>query len=366
VIVHRAFYREAVQSTAAIVVILLVVLVFFGLTAVLGRAARGDFAQTIVLKLLGWQTAKRLDLLLPLGLYLGTLLTLSRWYRDSEMTVLSACGVGLTQLLRPVLVLAVLVAALVAAASFYVTPLANRQIEVVKLQSERRPELAGITPGSFTEAAAGGRILYAERVEGDGRLGHVFVASPVDADRPRVVLAAQGEPYIDRKTGDRFVVLKDGWGYEGRPGAADYRVVNFERYHVRITARPLDPPPTRAQAMTTRELLAARDEAALAEWHWRLSKPLFVPVLAAFALVLAHTDARRGRLANLFAAILVYFIYSNLLGLGETLLRKGQVPGWLGLWWVHVPFALLAMHFLARRSANKPLFGWILRRARAA
>jgi lipopolysaccharide export system permease protein len=365
VIIYRAFYREAAQATAAIVVVLLVVLVFFGLTAVLGRAARGDFAQTIVLKLLGWQTAKRLDLLLPLGLYLGTLLTLSRWYRDSEMTVLSACGVGLRQLLRPVLVLALVVAVLVAGASFYLTPLANRQIELVKLQSERRPELAGIAPGTFTEAAAGGRILYAERVEEDGRLGHVFVASPIDAERPRVVLAAEGDPYIDAKTGDRFVVLKDGRGYEGKPGAASYRIVHFERYHVRITTRPLVPPPTRAQGMTASELLAAPDRAALAEWHWRLSKPLLVPILAAFALVLAHTDARRGRLANLFAAVLVYFIYSNLLGLGETLLRKGQVPGGLGLWWVHAPFALLAAYFLARRNANRPLFRWLPGRATA-
>lgn len=362
-IIYRAFYREAAQSTVAIVVILLVVLVFFGLTAVLGRAARGDFAQTIVLKLLGWQTAKRLDLLLPLGLYLGTLLTLSRWYRDSEMAVLSACGVGLMQLLRPVLVLAAVVAMLVTGASFYLTPLANRQIEIAKVESERRPELAGISPGTFTEAAAGGRILYAERVEEDGRLGHVFVANPADVDRPRVVLAEQGEPYIDAKTGDRFLVLKDGWAYEGRPGAADYRVVHFERYHVRITTRPLVPPPARVQGMTTRELLAAPDRAATAEWHWRLSKPLFVPILAAFALVLAHTDARRGRLANLFAAVLVYFIYSNLLGLGETLLRKGQVPAGLGLWWVHVPFAMLAGYLLARRAANKPLFGWLHRSA---
>lgn len=364
-IIHRAFYREAAQATVAIVVILLVVLVFFGLTAVLGRAARGDFAQAIVLKLLGWQTAKRLDLLLPLGLYLGTLLTLSRWYRDSEMTVLSACGVGLTQLLRPVLVLAVLVAVLVAGASFYLTPLSNRQIELVKIQSERRPELAGIVPGTFTEAAAGGRILYAERVEDDGRLEHVFVANPADAGRPRVVLAEQGDPYIDRETGDRFVALKDGWAYEGRPGTADYRIVHFERYHVRITTRPLVPPPTRVQGMTTRELLAAPERAATAEWHWRLSKPLFVPILAAFALVLAHTDARRGRLANLFAAILVYFIYSNLLGLGETLLRKGQIPAGLGLWWVHAPFALLAAYLLTRRGANKPLFGWLPRSATA-
>ena len=78
-------------------------------------------------------------------------------------------------------------------------------------------------------------------------------------------------------------------------------------------------------------------------------------MLAAFALVLGYTDPRRGRLTNLFAAILVYFIYSNLLGLGQTLIKKGVVPPALGLWWVHVGLALIAFYLFARRSANKPL-----------
>ena len=32
---------------------------------------------------------------------------------------------------------------------------------------------------------------------------------------------------------------------------------------------------------------------------------------------------------------MVYFVYSNLLGIGETMLKNGSVPHALGLWWVH-------------------------------
>lgn len=353
-IIHRAFYREAAVTTAGIVVVLVAVLVLFGMTAALGRTVRGDFAQTIVLQLLGWQTLRRLDLLLPLGLYLGVLLTLSRWYRDNEMTVLAACGIGLTRLLRPVLAASAFMALLVAVAAFYVTPLATRALEQVRAQGSQRPEIVGITPGAFTEAAAGGRILYAERIARNGNLAQIFLNNPA-GDRRRVVLAREGYPFVDAGTGDRFVMLMNGWAYDGTPGQPDYRVVQFETYAVRLEQKPIVAPPATVEGLATGALRAAGGAEASAEWHWRLSKPILVFVLALYAMVLAYTDARRGRLANLFVAILVYFIYSNLLGLAATLVKQGQVPGGIGLWWVHILMTAIVIFMLYRRSRNRPL-----------
>ncbi|MFL6646620.1 MAG: LPS export ABC transporter permease LptF [Sulfurifustaceae bacterium] len=353
-IIHRAFYRESLQSTVAIVAILVVVFVLFGMTAALGRTVQGEYAQSIVVRLLAWQTVRRVDLLLPLGFYLGVLLTFSRWYRDSEMTVLAACGIGLPQLLRPVLVLAVLVSLVVAGTAFYLTPLSGRAIELVKAEGGQRPELAGITPGAFTDMAAGGRILYAEDVLPDGRMEQVFLNNPA-TDRPRVVLAAEARPFVDARTGDRFVALMNGWAYEGVPGQADYRVVHFDTYSVRIEQRPFVPPPTGIEGLPTAMLLALEGREASAEWQWRLSKPVLVLVLALYAMVLSYTDARRGRLANLFAAILVYFIYSNILGFAQTLIKRGQVSGVVGLWWVHGLMAAVALFLLYQRARNRPL-----------
>lgn len=354
-IIHRAFYREAVQTTVAIVAALAMVLVLFGLTSTLGRTVRGDYAQSIVLRLLTWQTVRRVDLLLPLGFYLGVLLTFSRWYRDSEMTVLAACGIGLGQLLRPVMLLAAIVVALVSGLAFFVTPYAARAIEFVKAEGNQRPELAGLVPGAFTESAAGGRILYAGRVDDEGHMAQIFLSNASGA-RARVVLADAGESFADPVTGRRRVVLHDGWAYEGTPGRADYRIVQFKEYVVWLDQRPIVAPPETIEGLPTMILLRTPGAEAAAEWHWRLSKPVHVIVLALFAMVLAYTDARRGRLANLFGAILMYFIYSNLLGLGQTLIKKGQISGTVGLWWVHALMLVVAVYLFSRRSRNRPLW----------
>lgn len=360
-IIHRAFYREASQATVAIAVVLVAVFLLFGVTSALGRTVRGDYAQSIVAQLIAWQTVRHVDLMLPLGFYLGVLLTLGRWYRDSEMTVLAACGVGLPQLLRPVLLLAAGVALLVAVLAFQLTPYATRAIQELRAESSERPELAGITPGTFSASAADGRILYAEQVAPDGVMAQVFLHNAGDG-RPRVILAQTGRAYVE--DGRRYAQLRDGWAYEGTPGQADYRVVRFETYTVRLTESAATAPPPTIEALPTRALLATAGAEAAAERHWRLAKPLLVFVLALYAVVLAHTDARRGRMANLFAAILVYFIYSNLLGLGETWILRGQVPPALGLWWVHGLMAGVALYLFHRRSRNRPL--WPRLRARTA
>lgn len=364
-IVNRAFYREAVVTTAGIAVVLLIVMSMMNLTWLLGRAVRGGTSESVLYILLGYQMLGRVDVLLPLAFYLGVLLTLSRWYRDSEMTVLAACGVGLTHFLRPVMLLGLAMGAAVMAASFYTTPLAMRQIEKVKAESSQRTEPDQVAPGVFTESSGTGRILYAEKIRGNGELEGVFVSSMEEGERGLLV-AKSGRPFTDGRTGDKFIALKEGTLYEGEPGAANYRIIEFGVYNLRIEPRTIDEPRVPVEGLPNMALLGRLgNPAANAELHWRLGKTIVLFVLALFAMVFAYTDTRRGRMSNFFVAIVTYFVYSNLLGIGETMLRKGSVPPALGLWWVHGAMGLAAAYLLWQRSRNRPLFSLPMRLKRA-
>jgi lipopolysaccharide export system permease protein len=354
-IIARSFYAEAARTTMMIVVALLVVFLFFGLTGLLARAARGEFADRVVLALLVLQTLKRLDLLLPLAAYLGVLFTFARWYRDSEMVVLGACGVGMREILRPVLVFALTMAALVGFVAFTLTPLAARQAEAVKNLGARSSEPGLVAPGTFTTSPVSRRILYAEEVDAEsGRMRNVF-GTDLATGREGVVVAGRGEPYREPQTGGRFLALYDGRLYEGTPGTAGFEIVEFGVFHVRLEERAPPSPSLRAQNLPARVLWKDDSHEARVEWHSRLSKPVMVIIMTVLALVLAYTDARRGRFANLFAAIVAYFVYFNLLGFGQALLRKAVVPPELGFWWVHAIFAAATIYFLQRRARNLPL-----------
>jgi lipopolysaccharide export system permease protein len=335
------------------------------LTLLLGRAVRGGAAESVLYVLLGYQMLGKIDVLLPLAFYLGILMTLSRWYRDSEMTVLAACGIGLTHFLRPVMLIGLALGVVVAAMSFYTTPLAERQIGKVKAQSIHRAEPHQVAPGVFTESRGTGQILYAEKVHRSGDLEGIFISSQ-EAGNQGVLVAKSGRPFTDSKTGDKFVALREGTLYEGEPGAANYRILEFSVYNLRIEPKIIDEPLVPMAGQPNFALLGQLgNPEANAELHWRLGKTVVLFVLALYALTFAYTDARRGRMSNFFVAIVVYFVYSNLLGIGETMLQNGSVPPAAGLWWVHGGMALVAVHLLRQRLSNRRLFALPARLVRA-
>lgn len=353
-IIHRALYRETTKIWAAIIVVLLALftLVLFG--QLLSSAARGDFAQPLLFALLGLELLRYLDVLLPLGLYLGLLLALGRWYRDSEMAVLAACGIGLPQLSRPVLSLMTLGVILTAALSFVLHPWANRVSQELRAAGRAQSELVLSVPGVFSESKVSGRIFYAESISDDGVLENVFVASP-SSSAAGLIVARSGRPAAPATGGAQIIELRDGAIYEGDPGVTVFRMGRFEVLNLRIEPpRPAEEPRP-VSAWSGAELWRSAEPQARAEWHWRLARPVGVIVLAVFAVVFAYTDPRRGRAITLIAAIAVYFIYTNLLGFGLVLLRSGRVPLAAGLWWIHGSAALLGLYFLWRRLNNRPL-----------
>jgi lipopolysaccharide export system permease protein len=354
VIIRRAFYREAALTISAGMALLLLVFVVLGLTKFLGEAALGQYPRDIVFTILGLELIRRMETLIPLATYVGLLMTLSRWYRDSEMTVLAACGVGLISILRPVGQLALFIALLVAGFSFYLSPITMGMAVQTKAESLGRSDISIVVPGVFTDLRGSGRVLYVQKVRPDGVLEKIFV-NDKQADKQNVLVAQTGRQRIEPSTGERLLVLDHGAAYEGTPGEPDYRVVEFERYTLRLEPPGVVPPTHDINARPTRALLQSDDTEDRIELQWRLAKPISVLILAAFAVVLAYTDARRGRVVNLVAAILVYFTYNNLIGIGDTFLRNGRVPLAVGLWWVHLTLAATAAYLIARRLQNRPL-----------
>jgi lipopolysaccharide export system permease protein len=77
----------------------------------------------------------------------------------------------------------------------------------------------------------------------------------------------------------------------------------------------------------------------------RLATPLMALVLAVLAVPLARLRPRQGRYARVGYFILVYLVYKGVLILAGDSMGRGQVPQWLGMWWVHgivLSLALLA------------------------
>lgn len=354
-IIDRALMREATQTSLAVVAVFLTLFLVVGMVRYLSWAAGGDIPANAVLALLGLELLRNLNIILPLAFFIGVLMALGRWYRDNEMTVLAACGVGLWRILRPLLVVALGFVLVVGLFSFYLGPLSAAVVGKIRNQSSTQQDLGSVTPGVFNKLAGAGGAVYVEEVDRDNStVTNVFVSSQQQG-RQGVATAHSGRQYVDERSNDQFLEMRDGVRYEGVPGQADYRILEFQAYGVRLEPRVASQPARRVEAMSTLELLRARNRHDRAELQSRLSRPLMILGLLFFAVALAYVPARHARGSNVFVAILAYFAYVNLVGIGVVLIKQGRIPAELGLWWVHVPFVAVGLYFLARRAANKTL-----------
>jgi lipopolysaccharide export system permease protein len=353
-ILNRALMRETLQTSGAVALVLLSIFLVVRLVAVLRQAAEGVIPLDSVMQLLFLRLMTNMDIILPLVLYVAILMVLGRWSRDSEMTVISACGISPVQFLKPMTVLAVLMSLLVGAFSLYLSPLAVRVIESIQQEYESRKEVTGITPGVFTETRKGG-VYFIERFNSTGGYYQNIFFYGQERGEELVVISAIGFQSVDVETRDVFLVLKNGTRYTGTPGEPAYTVVDFETYAIRLDEKQPGALAIPVKGMPTAELMESGHRVRVAELNWRISKIVVIPVLILFALAFATVDNRRNRVPTMIFAFLIYFGYANLVGFAVALMRRGQLDANTGVWYVHALFLAFAIYVFWRKVGNRPL-----------
>src|SRR6476659_436768 len=268
-IFRRSLVRELTATAVGLFLVLLAILFTNLVLRLLSRAAGGTVALEGVLALLGFNALFYFNILLSVALFLTVLLTLSRWYRDSEMIVWLTSGQSLTAWLKPILWFATPFLLAIVALSLWAEA---RRLEYER-QLESREELSLLTPGLFKEFRQAKLVVFIESINTlDGTIRNVFLHS-IDSDKDVTTVARSGR-LEEAPNGDRFIVLQDGRRYEGTPGSADFRTAEFERLGRRIEPAEVRALPASLKALPTDVLALADGAPERAELFWRISVPI--------------------------------------------------------------------------------------------
>src|SRR5690606_41859645 len=108
--------------------------------------------------------------------------------------------------------------------------------------------------------------------------------------------------------GSRDLVLQTGYRYDGRPGSADFRTIQYDTYGVLLPKPEVVTEVTDREAMASTDLLGSPDLRNRAELQWRLAIPLLVPILAFFAVPLARDNPYQMRLLLHLPALNSYMV----------------------------------------------------------
>lgn len=273
-------------------------------------------------------------ILIPLSLLLGILLAFGRLYSDSEMAAIMSAGIGPMQLYRPLMLIAIPATLMLFVLLAYVQP--KIEYERVQLRAEilSQSQLDTLSVGQFNRASKGGGVLFLEQGKNNNnKVGNVFFQQHREGTS-HVDLATTSSSFYNEE-GRRYMVMHNGIHYAGNVGDVDFRIIKYKDYGVHIDRKQVAAHRSeKSKSMT--ELWSSTNPKDQAELQWRITLPLATIIVAFMALPLSHTNPRSGRYAKLAVALIIYLLYSNLLGVGKTWIVQEKIPVWIGTWWVHI------------------------------
>jgi lipopolysaccharide export system permease protein len=349
-LIHRYLLREVLFAWLAITLVLWLIMNTHRTVDYLAQAAMGELPGDVILVLLGVKSLWLLAYVMPFSLALGVVTGLGRLYRDNEMAVLAACGVGPGRIYPPLLVMAFVVALMLGWLVLYYIPGVVAYGERLTQRAEQEADVSLLGAGRFNVLHDGQITFYAERLSEDKqRMENLFVYVYDSKNRnspPQVISADSAYRMTDPESGDDYLVFVKGYRYEGNPGESDYRIMKFDRQGVRVELPGRTTRSSKRSAIPTDALSGSTDIKEIIELQWRLSVPISVMVLVILAVPLSRMSPRKGRYGGLVIPVLVLVIYFNLMGTAKAWVEQGAIPPVIGIWWVHLLPVVLAVMLL--------------------
>lgn len=350
-IYQRNLIKELTLTAIGIFLVLLAILVSTQAINLLGRAADGRVAIDAVAALIGFWTLGMTPLLLVLTAYIGTLAVLTRYWRDSEMSVWLACGLSLKQWTRPVMQFAVPFAILIAVMQLAVLPWAElRSREFAEILKQKQ-ELSLIEQGVFRSIGKNnGRVYFVETFNTEnGIMKNLFLREQDEKGRESVVFAKEGT--FSLQDNKRTLELKNGYRYNGAAGSTDWNAVSFEHLSLVISSAPkIINPIDHRRTIPTLKLFGSSNPQYQAELMWRLSLPISVLLLSLLAVPLSYFNPRTGHTYNILFAIGFFLIYQNGLTFLRNAVEDGKLNFWLGFLPMHIIMLGAAIILIRIRS----------------
>lgn len=346
-IIDKYIAKELLVACTSVLFILLIIVLSTELVHLLKWVSQGVIPVSALLAFISNSLLEFTVVLIPLSMLMGILIAFGRLYRDSEMAAIMSAGIGPVQWYRPLLMIAIPSTILVLVLMLFVRPMITLQRAQIFAEIQSKAEVDTLLVGQFNRASKGGGVLFLESSDQDSKkIDNVFFQQH-DEGENHVDLATTTTSFYNEE-GRRYMMMHDGTHYVGAAGEAEFKIVKYKDYGIHIVKKQVVADLTE-KSKSIVQLWYSDIPKDQAELQWRFALPIATIIVAFMALPLSHTDPRSGRYGKLAAALILYLLYSNFLGVGKTWIVQQKVPLWVGTWWVHL-IAIVFTFYLLKRS----------------
>ncbi|GLS00246.1 LPS export ABC transporter permease LptF [Brevundimonas denitrificans] len=319
----------------------------------------------VMVKLTLLAVPQLLAVIIPIGLFVGALIALTRLQREQELTAVFASGVTRWAAIRPAVRIAAIAALLTLVVTTVGQPWAQRQARAEAFAV--RTDLAAllVEEGQFVEGP-GGLTVYVQQIEQNGLLKNLFVYLE---DGDKVTTWDAAEARFSRIDGQPYLTLLNGsWQRYSSRGVLEY--LSFGRQDVplaqysevtdRVRYKPSDLYLTQLFNPSPADLERVGSAGELmAEGHSRLSAPLYALMAMAMALtaIMGGQFSRTGYSLRI-AKVAGLFLIVRIAGYGVV--SASAWNGWLNIFQYLLPIVAtivaLRLLFRALKPRRRPVW----------
>ncbi|MFZ2738301.1 MAG: LPS export ABC transporter permease LptF [Burkholderiaceae bacterium] len=348
---HSSLRKELARSFGATLIVLITIIMTMTLIRTLGQASRGSFNPAEVMQVMGFTVIGQMPTILAMSLFIAIVSTLTRMYRDSEMVIWFCSGKGLFGLLPPLIRFSWPILLVVAVLAFGILPWSKAQVEDMKNNYEQRGDLERVEAGRFQESSSGNRVFFVDKDSVAQQSAHQVFISSTDRGKQTITSARSG--HLQNIGENSFLMLQNGQQLELVSGQSGLKISEFLEFGSQIGSNTLDVkayvPPS---ILSTFSLLSRPSLPHWAELAWRIGLVVATFNFIIIALGVAGSNPRASRSWNMLFAMFAFIIYFNLLNLGQSWIRSGQIGFFEFLLWAHGGIGFLGLLWLAIRHHN--------------
>jgi lipopolysaccharide export system permease protein len=346
--------REIFKTSIATMLVLYIILISNALGRVLADVADGDTPLLAFWAVMLSQSINILSLLLPVAFFLGIIFTFGRMYKDHEIVVMSACGIGYREFYKPVVTVVVPVFLLSCYASLSLNAQMQGYAMAVIDTGLNQHQFHQVKPGKFNQSRD--TVFYMDSLSEDKLQLREVILGQSSAQGMILETAQSGRQKIDELSGDLFLVVGPGQRIEGVAGQKDFKILDYEQHGI-LLQKKVQPISQRIHSIEKNlvELWTSERISDRVELQWRIAIPMILVALAILAVPLSYISPRQGRFGKVGYALLTYIAYYNLIAVTRAQLEAGNLPMVVNFWWVHLVFVAIAGVLIYRRN-NGVLF----------
>ncbi|MBI5057241.1 MAG: LPS export ABC transporter permease LptF [Nitrospirae bacterium] len=355
-IIQRKIFKELLVNLLVIVFSLSVIL-FMEKFVRLSRLFMGRGADILdIVKIFVYIQPSLLLLSIPMSLLMAVFLTYGRMAADSEIVVLKASGMSFWGISRAAVILSVLSCMVLLFISIYLLPRGMFAFKKTLYETIVKKASMTFEEETFSDVFKD-TVIYVKGIPGKDELKGIFVYREGDKTfkDPVVIVAENGVLTSNPGEGQIKLTMNKGLihTYSGNSSSE----IIFSTFDL-VLMTGLDPmDKAKPEEIKTGKLW--KESGSSTSWaielHRRLALPFTCIIFGILGPALSGRIGKVGRLGGFSMSMSVLMLYYLLLITGESFVKAGKLPAFVGEWAPNVFFSALTVLFFYRAYMDKPI-----------